>query len=81
MKIKASQATFATLTLVMEMAAKQRVFQNVLLKSISDTNEKYEALLKQINEEAKAETELIRAIVFQFSEVDENDLLNGFFDI
>ncbi|WP_179415396.1 hypothetical protein HDF19_10080 [Mucilaginibacter sp. E4BP6] len=81
MKIKASQAAFATLTLVMEMAAKQRVFHNVLLKSISDTDLKYNELLEQINEEAKVESDLIRAVVLQFSEIDETDLLNGFFDI
>lgn len=82
MKIKAGQAIFATLDLVMEMAAKQRAFQQVMIKILcADDEDEYKEMLSFLNQQSNKELELIRAKILQYSEIDETNLLNGLFDV
>lgn len=85
MTIKFPNAVFATLTLTIEMAAKQRAFHAYILKAMfvneGDDPEIYKSILADVNQLAKEEEKLIRAVVLQFAEVDHTDLLNGTFEV
>lgn len=81
MKIKAGQAMFATLDFVIEMAAKQMVFHEFMVTYLLDNDvEASKEVLKQIKERADGNIDLLRAKLFQYSEIDIDDLMNGDFD-
>lgn len=80
MKIKVGQAVFATLDLVMEMSAKQNVFNRFLVYSLSESDEEAARLLKELNAEADSQLKVVRAKLLQYSEIDIEDLLRDGFD-
>lgn len=85
MKIKAPNAIFATLSLTIEMASKQRAFHNLIAKSLfakEDGDESdYKQFLEAVNTTAKEEASLIRASLLQYAEIDIHDFLNGNFEL
>lgn len=82
MKIKAPNAIFATLDLSIEMAARQRAFQQTIVKILcAGDDEEYAENLAFLNQLAHTETGLIRAKLLPYVEIDIDDFLNGLVDV
>ena len=83
MKLTTEQQTIAILDLVIEMAAKNMAFQELIVTSFLCENdlEVAKEVLNQIKLRADDNIELLRAKVFQYAKIDPDDLLNGRFDI
>jgi hypothetical protein len=82
MKMTVANGVFATLTLTMEMAAKQRAFHTTMINYFSHGDDEiYQQALKALKTQVNTEMELIRAALVQFAEIDSTDLLNGTFEI
>lgn len=82
MKIKYNEAILAILDLTIEMSAKNMAFQEFITTYIceNDLDASKEAL-KEIHKRADDNINLIRAKLLQYSEISEDDLLNGQFDV
>ena len=81
MKLKVSNAIFAILDLTMEMSAKQKAFHEAMLSTLCETDDKYDEVLKAINQRTADNLDLLRAKLVQYAEIDIDDFLNGTFEI
>jgi hypothetical protein len=82
MKLTTEQQTAATLDLVMEMAAKNMAFQEVMFSFLCNfEKDATDEILVRLKSRADDNLKLIRAKVYQYASVDPDDLLNGRFDI
>jgi len=81
MKLTTEQQTIAILDLMMEMAAKNMAFHETFVSIVCPDEKQIDLFLSEMKKRSDSNLSLIRAKVFQYAEVDPNDLLNGLFEI
>jgi len=82
MKMNKTGATFAILEIVSDMYAQQRAMNALLIAQMAQRDENEIASLGiDLNTLHQTELALIRARMLRFSEMDEDNLLKGLFDV